>query len=56
MVTQPKVLLLDEPFVSLNEELRATMRRLIQSVGVTTLLVTHDVRESESVAARTINL
>ena len=56
IVTQPKVLLLDEPFVSLNEELRATMRRLIQSVGVTTLLVTHDVRESESVAARTINL
>ncbi len=41
-VIQPKVLLLDEPFVSLNEELSDSMRVLIQSIGVTTLLVTHE--------------
>ncbi len=56
LVTKPKVLLLDEPFVSLNEELRETMRGRIQSVCVTTLLVTHDVTEVESIANRTIEL
>jgi len=55
-VIKPKVLLLDEPFVSLNEELRETMRGFIQSVGVTTLLVTHDVTEVESIANRTVEL
>jgi len=56
IVIKPKVLLLDEPFVSLNEELRETMRGFIQSVGVTTLLVTHDVTEVESIANRTVEL
>ncbi len=54
IVTKPSVLLLDEPFVSLHEELRETMRGFIQSVSVTTLLVTHDVCDSELIADRII--
>ncbi len=55
-VTQPTVLLLDEPFVSLNEELRITMCRLIRDTGITTLLVTHDTSEAEAIASRIIAL
>jgi ABC-type sugar transport system ATPase subunit len=56
IVTKPKVLLLDEPFVSLNEELRKTMRELIKSVGVATLLVTHYSEESSTLHDRIIEL
>jgi|TARA_B100000959_G_scaffold12088_1_gene12032 ABC-type sugar transport system ATPase subunit len=56
IVTQPAVLLLDEPFVSLNEELRITMSRLISDTGITTLLVTHDTSEAEAIASRIIAL
>ncbi len=56
IVTNPKVLLLDEPFVSLNEELRDSMRALIQGSGITTLLVTHDVIEAEAISARVVTL
>ena len=56
IVLQPSVLLLDEPFVSLNEELRDTIRMYIQELTLTTLLVTHDLEEVESIADSVVRL
>jgi len=46
IVTQPKVLLMDEPLSNLDARLRDQMRielkKIAKSVGVTTLYVTHD--------------
>jgi sulfate transport system ATP-binding protein len=46
----PEVLLLDEPFGALDArirtELRATMKRIQQELGVTTIFVTHDQEEA----------
>ncbi len=54
VVGQPRVLLLDEPLSSLDEELRATLRaelaRLQRALHVTTVYVTHD-REDAAVLA-----
>jgi putative spermidine/putrescine transport system ATP-binding protein len=50
IVTEPDVLLLDEPFGALDQALRAHMqvelRKLQQSISVTTLVVTHDQHEA----------
>jgi ABC-type Fe3+/spermidine/putrescine transport system ATPase subunit len=50
IVTRPKVLLLDEPFGALDQNLREAMqvelRKLQQSVGITSLIVTHDQKEA----------
>ena len=50
LVTRPQLLLLDEPFSSLDPELREVIRswllRLIKSEGVTALFVTHDKEEA----------
>ena len=56
IVLQPSVLLLDEPFVSLNEELRDTIRMYIQELTLATLLVTHDLEEVESIADSVMKL
>lgn len=49
-VIRPKVLLLDEPFGSLDSETRAEMQeffgKLRQSEKITSLFVTHDLREA----------
>jgi len=54
LAVQPRVLLLDEPFGALDarvrEELRDWLRRLHDSVHVTTVLVTHDQEEAMEVA------
>ncbi len=54
LVTEPRVLLLDEPFSALDPELRGQMRTLLRDVqrtlGVTTLFVTHDRAEAVEVA------
>jgi ABC-type Fe3+/spermidine/putrescine transport system ATPase subunit len=56
LVTQPQVLLLDEPFSALDPELRDEMRLLVRRLqreqGVTTLLVTHDQQEAAQIADR----
>src|SRR5688572_11252437 len=53
---RPEVLLLDEPFGALDakirEELRRTIRRIQQELGVTTILVTHDQGEAFAMADR----
>ncbi len=50
LASQPKVVLLDEPFTALNESLRRElwwlMRDLQQQRGLTVLLVTHDLSEA----------
>ncbi|MDP7005179.1 MAG: ATP-binding cassette domain-containing protein, partial [Phycisphaerales bacterium] len=56
VVTKPKVLLLDEPFISLNEELVELMKELIHATKTTTLLVTHDQDEADSITNRVANL
>jgi ABC-type Fe3+/spermidine/putrescine transport system ATPase subunit len=56
MVTEPRVLLLDEPFAALDEELRADMRDLVrelqQRLGITVVFVTHDQAEAARVSDR----
>lgn len=56
LAAQPRVLLLDEPFSALDENLRGEMRALVtqlhRSLGMTTVLVTHDRAEALSMADR----
>ena len=57
---RPKLLLLDEPFVSLDEataqRLRALLMRLFEEHAVTVLMVTHNVREAVQLADRIVLL
>ncbi|EJN02712.1 ABC transporter ATP-binding protein [Herbaspirillum sp. YR522] len=54
LVTDPKILLLDEPFgaldKSLREEMQVELRKLQKSVGVTTVCVTHDQAEAMTIS------
>jgi putative spermidine/putrescine transport system ATP-binding protein len=56
LITEPRVLLLDEPFSALDENLRGEMRMLVrdlqQRLRITTIFVTHDQREAMAVADR----
>lgn len=56
LVTEPRVLLLDEPFSALDENLRGEMRQLVrelqQRLHITAIFVTHDQREAFAVADR----
>lgn len=56
LVVEPRVLLLDEPLSALDRQLRDTMRAeirsLVKTVGITTLIVTHDQEEAMSMADR----
>jgi ABC-type Fe3+/spermidine/putrescine transport system ATPase subunit len=57
LVGEPRILLLDEPLSSLDPELRSTLRRelarLVRSLQLTTIYVTHD-RDDASVLADAI--
>jgi iron(III) transport system ATP-binding protein len=52
MVTEPKILLMDEPLSNLDarlrEQMRVELKKITQSIGVTTLYVTHDQAEALS--------
>src|SRR4051812_40063924 len=56
LVTNPSVLLLDEPFGALDAQLRESMqielRRMQRELGITTVFVTHDQREAFTMADR----
>lgn len=56
IVSEPQVLLLDEPFSALDESLRGELRLLVRDLqrrlGLTTLFVTHDQREAATMANR----
>jgi iron(III) transport system ATP-binding protein len=58
LAPRPAVVLLDEPFSSLDETLRAQVRadtlRLLRSSGTTAVLVTHDQTEALSVGDRVV--
>jgi ABC-type nitrate/sulfonate/bicarbonate transport system ATPase subunit len=59
-VTRPTLLLMDEPFVSLDEPTADRLRRLLQetlrSCPATTLFVTHNLREAITLADRIVFL
>lgn len=56
LVKQPKLLLLDEPMAALDKKLRDQMQLelvdIIESVGVTCVMVTHDQHEAMTMANR----
>lgn len=56
LITQPRLLLLDEPFSALDAELRSTLRdefrQRIAAAGMATLLVTHDETEARAMSRR----
>ncbi len=60
LITQPRALLLDEPFSALDADLRTSLRdefkARIQAAGMPTLLVTHDEQEARAMAARAVRL
>lgn len=60
IVSEPRVLLLDEPFSALDESLRSELRLLVREVqqrlGITTVFVTHDQQEAATLATRIVLL
>ncbi|MEZ5706534.1 MAG: GNAT family N-acetyltransferase [Burkholderiaceae bacterium] len=54
LITQPRALLLDEPFsaldAALRDQLRAEFRTRIQEAGMAAILVTHDEQEARAMA------
>jgi spermidine/putrescine ABC transporter ATP-binding subunit len=56
LVFEPRVLLLDEPLAALDkklrEEMRAELREIQRSVGITTVFVTHDQSEALGLSDR----
>ena len=56
LAAEPKIVLLDEPFSSLDENLREDMRNLVKDLHrqfrMTTILVTHDRQEAVAMADR----
>lgn len=60
LAVEPRILLLDEPFGALDrqvrEELRLELRRIHNTLGTTTLFVTHDEEEAMELADRAVLL
>lgn len=56
VVTEPKILLMDEPLSNLDarlrEQMRLELRKITRAIGVTTLYVTHDQAEALSLGDR----
>ena len=60
LLAKPALLLLDEPFISLDAACAGRMRKLVttywQKHGITILLVTHDLREAIELSTRIVAL
>ena len=60
VATRPRLLLLDEPFSALDPAIRADLQRwlsnLAAELGITVVLVTHDVDEALLLASRVVLL
>jgi iron(III) transport system ATP-binding protein len=58
LVMEPKVLLMDEPLSNLDaklrEQMRTEIRRIQQTLGITTVYVTHDQSESMTLSDRIV--
>jgi len=60
LVTKPKVLLLDEPFNGLNEELKKDIypdiKKMLKDNKITTIMVSHNTSEVKKLSDRIFNL
>ena len=60
LITQPKLVLLDEPFSALDTDLRhrmaAQLRKWQQEIGFTAIMVTHDEEEAKTVADKIVRM
>lgn len=60
LITQPKLVLLDEPLSALDADLRQRLARQIRDwqkkIGFTAIMVTHDVSEAEAVADKIVRM
>jgi ABC-type nitrate/sulfonate/bicarbonate transport system ATPase subunit len=60
LICRSKVVLMDEPFASLDEEMRLRLQNFLidlqKRLGFTVVLVTHDSREAERMASRVVTL
>ena len=60
LITQPKLVLLDEPFSALDTDLRhrmaAQLRQWQQELGFTAIMVTHDEEEAKTVADKIVRM
>lgn len=60
LVCRSRVLLLDEPFASLDSEMRTRLQLLVKdlckSKGITVIMVTHDIAEAEAMADRIVSI
>lgn len=58
LATQPELLMLDEPFAALDEVTRSAMQqdviRITQQLGITLIMVTHDIDEAFLMADRVV--
>ncbi|KXZ52070.1 hypothetical protein GPECTOR_10g1093 [Gonium pectorale] len=58
LASNPRLLLLDEPFGALDavvrKQLRAGLKEIVRSVGVTTIIVTHDQEEAFDLADKVV--
>ncbi|MEL7220019.1 MAG: ABC transporter ATP-binding protein [Bacteroidota bacterium] len=54
LATNPKLLLLDEPFSNLDTELKITLRKelyqLVKQIGLAVLFITHDINDAIAIA------
>ena len=59
LITQPKLVLLDEPLSALDADLRQRLalqiREWQKTMGFTAIMVTHDVAEAETVADKIVS-
>ena len=60
LLSEPKALLLDEPFSKLDASLKDKIRKLVFSYAkenqLPTVLVTHDIKDAEASKGKIINL
>lgn len=60
LASDPKILLMDEPFSNLDatlvREIRSELRQIIKNWKLTTIIVTHSMEDAEAFADRTVKL
>lgn len=60
LASNPKILLMDEPFSNLDaalvREIRSELRQIIKNWNLTTIIVTHSIEDADAFADRTVKL